>query len=609
MAVFRSDQAQITFASEAGQGGDAERLSITSGTTTAGYLNGAVIPGATQILTAGSAAYVVGDFVRIGDSGVVNTNSEVRRVEHISGTGSALTLFLDRPLAFNHITGDNAGGSVDRLTGASTNITEGRKYITFVPGVYETVEVPDPEMTIEPRYFLGTQSKRNYFQAYRGQQTLSGSIGDMILLNGWPLRFPVGRVITVPHTTAGAIATSGANVTSGAINKGDVFITTGSQSTFIVGSYVLIDYVASPNAASRCEVRRVVTRSNTNIEVDYPMQLSHGACAMRLVDASTVAYYRHHILETIDLDTVSWHIHMRDSGETSANDFDRRYVGGMVGSMTLSAEEGGLLTCGWDTVPFMEMVHNQKGHTRTAPVLNAGYGGGSLSDSATTDMPRFALMQSITGSDINKLPGGGGATDFDVLADQQDATTLGEPYYFSRGSVKFAGQEFARIRSFSLSIGNNEEPRYYIKQRFGRHRGPSEIREQQREYTMTADVALPDSGASASAQSIDSATALFRELLLEGDYGSDAAPSMTGFKVSLEFIRGTNDRILVEMPGIDAGTASLTPPDPAVGGNNQGVFIRTAPHGISGENPMQVSVDMLIRNLKITVDDSIPVYP
>jgi len=253
------------------------------------------------------------------------------------------------------------------------------------------------------------------------------------------------------------------------------------------------------------------------------------------------------------------------------------------------------------------MVHNQKKHSSNN--LNAGYGGGSLSDSSALDMPRFALMQSITGSDINKLPGGGSDTAFDSLADQQTATTLGEPYYFSRGSIKFSGVEFARVRSFSLSIGNNEEPRYYIKQRFGRHRGPSEIREQQREYTMTADVALPDSAASASAQGMNSATSLFRELLLEGDYGSDASPNMTGFAVSLEFIRGTNDRILIEMPGIDAGAASLTPVAPAVGGNNQGVFIRTAPHAVSGENPMQVSVDMLVRNLKITVDDNIPVYP
>ena len=135
MAVFRSDQAQITFAAEPAQGGDVERLSIASGTATAGYLNGAVSPGATQIVTAGSSAYVIGDFIRIGDSGVININSEVRRVEHISGTGTALTLFLDRPLAFNHITGNNAGGSVDRITGVSTGVNQGRKYITYVPVV------------------------------------------------------------------------------------------------------------------------------------------------------------------------------------------------------------------------------------------------------------------------------------------------------------------------------------------------------------------------------------------------------------------------------------------------------------------------------------------
>ncbi len=38
-----------------------------------------------------------------------------------------------------------------------------------------------------------------------------------------------------------------------------------------------------------------------------------------------------------------------------------------------------------------------------------------------------------------------------------------QPYYFSEGTIKFFGQEFARIRSFSISISNGEEPRYYIR--------------------------------------------------------------------------------------------------------------------------------------------------
>ena len=159
-----------------------------------------------------------------------------------------------------------------------------------------------------------------------------------------------------------------------------------------------------------------------------------------------------------------------------------------------------------------------------------------------------------------------------------------------------------------MSVTNNEEPRYYIKQRFGRHRGPTEIREQQREYTMTATVALPDTALN-TANSLDSATALFKELLLEGDYGSDDNPNMKGFSGELEFRRGDNDRILIQLPGLDDAQANFTPVAPDEGGFNQGLLIRTAPHGITGDNPMQAELDILVRNMLITVEDNISVYP
>jgi len=618
MAVFRSDQAQVTFAAEAAQGGDFERLGTT--TATAGYLaaSNSANAGDTSIVATGGT-YVVGDFIRIGDTGVALANSEIRRVEHLGTTASPWTLHLDRPLAFYHPGGGStdAPGQVDRVSGQSTTILTGdgstgggRKYITFLPGIYETVDVPDPEMAIEPRYFLGTESKRNFFQAYKGQQTFNGAMGDMILLNGWPLRFPIGSVITVPSAI---VATSMAVAGSAAVFKGDVFIKPAADytSTLSVGDYLLMDYIATPKPTSKCEVRRVIGITSAYIEVDYPFMFGHIITTpMRKVDTTAAGfYYRHHIVENVDLDTVSWHVHMRDSGETSANDFDRRYVGGMVGSMTLAAEEGGLLTCGWDGVPFTDMIHNQKGHTGVA----GPYGGALYSDKAATDISRYAMMQKILAADVNQLPGAtSGSASLDDLDNSHAASASTEPYYFSRGSIKFNDTVFARIRSFSLSITNNEEPRYYINQRFGNHRGPNEIREQQREYSMSATVALPDTVASTST-SLSGATALFKELLLEGDYGTGTSPNMKGFSASLEFVRGTNDRIIIDMPGSDAGQAAFTDPGtviaPLSGGNNQGLFIRTAPHSITGDNPLQAELDLMVRNLRVTVDDNIAVYP
>ena len=105
-------------------------------------------------------------------------------------------------------------------------------------------------------------------------------------------------------------------------------------------------------------------------------------------------------------------------------------------------------------------------------------------------------------------------------------------------------------------------------------------------------VALPDSTAANTATT----TRLFNELLWEGDYGS----GMQGFNITLRFDRGANDYILITIP--DDGAS-------ATGGNQQGAFIRTAAHAITGDNPLQVDVDAFFRNMKIEVKDSLYYYP
>ena len=617
MAVFRSDQAQLTFCAEPVQGADIERFT-TATVASAGTLAGdSAVPGNLSITVNNGALYNVGDFIRIGDTGGF-TNSEVRRIEHIN----THTLHLDRALAFKHDTAatvnvqrvnvnPNAEGGV-----VAHSTTGGRKYMTFIPGVYETVDVPDPEMAIEPRYFLGTNAKRNFYQAYKGQQTFTGSVADMVMLNGWPLRFSIGSVMTVPFNASDALAVDATARTVAAakpIAKGDVIFTPAADydSSLDVGDYIMMGYgTSTPKPADKSEVRKIIRMNASSpfqIEVDYPFMMTHAGSTPFRKEASRT-YYKHYMLEKVDLDTVSWHIHMRDSAEDSAYDFDRRYVGGMIGSMNISAEEGGLLTCSWDTVPFMDMMHNQQRHSSagTTTGYSSAVWDGSVSAANKPNMPGFAVMHKIVAADVNKLPTNSAADTHGTTASAAGANT--EPYYFSRGSLKFSGQEFARVRSFSLSVTNNEEPRYYIKQRFGRHRGPTEIREQQREYTMTATVALPDTALN-TANSLDSATALFKELLLEGDYGSDDNPNMKGFSGELEFRRGDNDRILIQLPGLDDAQANFTPVAPDEGGFNQGVLIRTAPHGITGDNPMQAELDILVRNMLITVEDNISVYP
>jgi len=470
MAVYRSDQAQVTFGTEAGHGGYTEAATGVTAAESSDAGAGA-IDAATHSDTSGFAAgsiqiiidgvsgsptdeFQAGDYIQIGTVGTP-TETEVRRCDYVSQNDPAAlhcTITLDSPLGFFHA--DNEAVTI--VTAVVANDED--KFITWVPGVYETVDVPDPEMAIEGRYLLGTNQKRNFFVAYKGQQTFSGSIGGFVLLNGWPLRYSIGKVSSVQ---AGGTHTSRSYLTETA-RKGDYWIKTTSATGLNEGDVISIDgyqFDASGNAASdvvtnplnRGEIRRIVDISGLYLRLNYPLSHDHfagttedseaqvgtlndgdnmaaGDTAMvvdnfgaskvsevfavgdflkidtevvrveAVIDATstltiirdqagtttdeifedddlifrappiyvltgTATYYQHDIYESVELDTVSWHVHLRDSSETVNKDFNRRYFGGHVGSTTISADEGGLLTAGWDSVTFRDMVHNQKSHS------------------------------------------------------------------------------------------------------------------------------------------------------------------------------------------------------------------------------------------------------
>ena len=602
MGVYRSDQAQLTFAAEAGQGGDFEMLEGASGSAST-TLSTSVNAGGRTITVASASGFTVGDFIRIGTVedtyASTITEHEIRRIEAISGT----TFTLDRPAAFYHgASDDGTATEVKEVTGLGdegdvTRHGDNNKFITFIPGIYETIDTPDPEMSIEGRHFLSTQSKRNFSVAYSGTQSLVGSVSGITLLNGWPLRFPIGTVRTFPI----ASSTSGSTglTLNGAVKKGDVYILLNAVTNLVDGDYIVIGYT-SDDSNSTAEVRRIVDIISSRVKLNYPLSFDH-ATSTAVRECTTASVYTHTIEEAVDLDTVTWHVHMKDSTETATKDFDRRYVGGMIGSSTISAEEGGLVSMSWDGVNFLNMMHNQRNQETVAASSNDLYYGASI----TANMPRFALMQSIDSDDIGEPSHKGGAVN-----DGTGYPTTA-PYYFSEGTIKFFGQEFARIRSFSLSISNGEEPRYYIGKQGARARGPYEIREGAREYSMSATVALPDASMTADAavgttNFQSGALELFRQLLLEGDYGHNEYKS--GFTSTIKFERGANDYIIIDIPGSATGSAG-TPTTATNQLNKQGMFINVANHGITGDNIFQVDLDMIFRALKITVVDSIPVYP
>ena len=615
MAIYRSDQASVTFAAEAAQGGYTDVATLT-GATGSLTLAAAVVAGATT-LTASSAVGSSGTNLKlnviIGNDNRAYGPREVRRV--VAGTGST-AITLDSPLGFDHASGAalkilavKNTGTADPIaaSGDSTALHDSvdhGKYITWFPGVYESVDCPDPEQAFEPRYVLGGLTNRNFYQMYAGNETLTGSIGGMVMLNGFPLRFPIGHVITVPV----ADPSSSIRHLSDAANKGDLYISINNTggTALAAGDYILFGeasntapfnafYTGSSVRADgdkvNYEIRQVElaaagTTAVDNIKLNAPLSFTHKTAdrIFKLPTPSATTFYRHSIVERVALDSVSWNVNILD--DAGANPWQRRYIGGKIGSMTLSAEAGGLLTGGWDGVNFLDMVHNMKSH-----------------DALPTNqpMPRYAAMNTISSSNVGRPTGATGTATF-VRPDTA-------PYYYSQGVIKTFSPsgtdanavELARIASMSLSITNNPEPKYYVGAQYDGRRAPKEQYEGQREYTMTASIATADS----ANQSTSSSRNLFKELLLAGDYrGNAAATGFRGFGINMKFTRDIdgdqNDYIEIIIP--DDGTS-------ARGGNEQGAFVRAAPHNIGEDSPITADADIVFRNMVVRVQDTEPIYP
>ena len=317
MPIYRSDQAQLTFAAEAAPGGSPE-MAMGAQLTSSAVLIDATdgIPAGTRSIPVdgmvNTSEIPAGTFVAIGPTiggGTTLTyNSEIAKVAFVESTTS---IILETPTAFFHPNNTDIKTLSDQTTLVDNDQS---KLIKYVPGVYEAIEVPDPEMAIEPRYYLGTASKRNFFEAYPGQQTYTGSLGSFVLLDGRPLRFPIGKVVTDPYAandTTQAV-TAGSAQLNGAVKKGDMYVLldaghgvdSGNDRFFVIYS----SDTSTTNAAAlaTAEVCEAVSIINTNyVRLSSPLLYDHANDDnIRRVETASgstqLNHYRHTINEAVD---------------------------------------------------------------------------------------------------------------------------------------------------------------------------------------------------------------------------------------------------------------------------------------------------------------------
>lgn len=530
MAIYRNDQARLSIAAEAGLGGYLDIALGGDSGTGGSTLSTAASPGDRSVTLVSSAGYAADEYIQIeADADPVR---EVRRIKRVTGN----VIYFDYPLAYPHASAVACNEVAAAFSGSS--------FITFLPGVYETVTLPDIAPEFAPQYFLGTSSNRNPSITYRGRQSFVGSLPNVILLNGFPLRFPIGRVTTTGTDVGGG----GGSTLSAAASKGAREISVTDGTSYSNNDFIQID------TGTSAEVRQISSgASGAGAQVfvlDYPLMIAHSNGATL---NEVTSPYTHTVRETVGLDSMTWHVLMRDTDEAAGSDFIRRYVGGKANRSTLLADEGGVLRMSFDDVQFIDLVHNQRFHSSV--------GGG------TTEIVRY-----------------NGA----IIAPTVTLPTT-EPYYFSQGSVSLFGVTFARIRNFRLETVNNVTPEFYITDNAS-ERIAQQMFEARRAYRLAATIALPDSLANTA-----TTRTLFKELILEGNYGT----TFSGFDVSLVFTRGTNDTITITIP----------PSSAAAGLDAQGAFIERAPSDITAENLVQAEVSMIFRSVQMTVVDSVGTYP
>ena len=535
MGIYRNDQAQWSIASEAAKGGYAEKATGTDQSSSGGGsdLNGAVAAGSLTVTLTAGTSYLADEYIQIGTL----LNAEIRRIRSVAT--HVLTLYS--PVAFYHVDAETCNQVIPSYTVTS--------HMTHIPGIWESISVPDMTPEIMPQYFLGANANRNPHSFLRGKQSFAGSVSNMIVLNGEGLGFALGTVATTG--TAVSASTTFSGLPSGTSQIGAMSILTISTSANFANN----DYVQIGTGVTS-EVRQLTSTSGSyaasaeTFFLNKPLLFEH---ASGETVREVIGPYTHTVNESTSLQGLSWSVVLNTSDEVTANRLIRNYIGGKVNRATFTAEEGGFLRLSYDDVQFIDMVHNQSSHS--------GY---------TGELPKYE-----------------GAVGTPSITDL--AT---EPYYFSQGTISIAGVEFARIKNFSIEVNNNIEAQYYV-QDSSIDRTPFELLEGRREYRMSASIGLPDAAAATS-----TASTLFKELILEGNYTG----AMVGFDVVMTFTRGTNETITFTSPSVAEGAAGS-------GGLNQGAFITSASHNLGTDALVSVDVEMLTRSLGIVIVDAIAIYP
>jgi len=253
--------------------------------------------------------------------------------------------------------------------------------------------------------------------------------------------------------------------------------------------------------------------------------------------------------------------------------FLTNYTGCKVSRFTISMDEGAPVTFNYDFIA-QDMRHN----------IGEDDGTGSANDVA-----RYLIK------------GTGASNTLDVTP-MRTSRVVEQPYFFSGADIQLHGTSFARLRSFSISVDNALDPRYYVTQNAGASATIAdrqilyEILEGRRTITVSGSIDMDNTGSPTHGGGGKPTDAkLLQYVLNQGFMDNDQRnmQSLQGISIVVEL------RKIKTAGGSSAGhdKIRLTLPDPGQVSANQGstgsvgLYLNSAGHAIPAPPSVHIPVD------------------
>ena len=255
------------------------------------------------------------------------------------------------------------------------------------------------------------------------------------------------------------------------------------------------------------------------------------------------------------------------------SNFVTNYTGCKVSRFTISMDEGAPVTFNYDFIA-QDMRHN----------IGEDDGTGSAADVA-----RYAAK------------GVAPTSTYDVTPMRVSRVTE-QPYFFTGAEIKIHGTVFARLRSFSISVDNALDPRYYVTQSAGATASTHdrqilyEILEGRRTITVSGSIDMDNTGNSAGGGGGKPTDAkLLQYVLNQGFMDNDQRnmQSLKGLQIVVELRKiktgggssAGHDKIRLTLPapGVGAGSEGLT--------SEVGLYLNSAGHALPAPPSVHIPVD------------------